>query len=515
VYAFIYAPPGPLSEPYVVLSAYVTDPEMAVTEIRGLVYKYEFICQGATCAIPVNTASAIWFRAYTNSGDFSTAVNAVIRIEQGPDGYHVRIENLSPITLFTDSCAEIWRVSNPSPGAWMGLPQSPNQLSTDKTLHYLAGQMIRTGVVDASTCPEGGLSQDAPNGCGIQIVQTEMIDWQNQFDFDLWLAGRDLGISPYLLKPLIEQETQFWPASSRFYTDEYGLSQINELGADVLLRWDLDFYKALCGSVISDCSKSYFRQSQGLQAMLRGATTSLVNADCLNCSAGVDVSKAQSSVQVIARVVRANCADVGYSLSSKGKTASYDDRWRYTLAAYHSGIGCLNDALSLLTPTTTEASWDQVAPLLQCPGAWQYVDTVWNLMNTFNQNLLQPTVTAATVLAPTPLPTSTPFATPTLPVSSALVRVHAFVDSNQNGVLDAGEGVSGVPVQLNLGDGRQLASQTTRGEALFDMSGYPVGLDINVVLPGLYRTYFFNLPQAGEVLVSFPFSEPPIPGILP
>jgi hypothetical protein len=120
------------------------------------------------------------------------------------------------------------------------LSNFPFQLNTRKTLHTLATQLILSGIVETNDCPAGGLSLslDWPTACGLERASTAMIAWQNQFDEHIWLASRDQGIPPKVLKTLIEIESQFWPGNSRFYIDEIGLGQINQLGLDVLLRQD-------------------------------------------------------------------------------------------------------------------------------------------------------------------------------------------------------------------------------------------------------------------------------------
>jgi hypothetical protein len=69
-----------------------------------------------------------------------------------------------------------------------------------------------------------------------------MIEWQNQYDDYMWLVSRDDGIPPKILKTLLEIESQFWPGNQRFYMDEIGLGQVNQLGMDVLLRRDPALY---------------------------------------------------------------------------------------------------------------------------------------------------------------------------------------------------------------------------------------------------------------------------------
>ncbi len=161
------------------------------------------------------------------SGKYSKAISVIAQVAQKNDGYYVQIQEMVPIrTPFTDYCSSVWETNANQTPSWAVLPKSPEQLNTNKQLFYLAGQMISSGVVNATGCPAGGMEDTSPNGCGMEAANNAMIAWQNQFDFDIWWSGFQYGIPPYMLKALIENESQFWPESSRYYLDEYGLAQI-------------------------------------------------------------------------------------------------------------------------------------------------------------------------------------------------------------------------------------------------------------------------------------------------
>ena len=110
----------------------------------------------------------------------------------------------------------------------------------------------------------------------------------------------------------------------------------------------------------------------------------------------------------------------------------------------------------------------------------------------------------------TPLPTSTPI------LSSAKVVLTAFIDANADGTPEPGEGLSGIPVQLRLPDGKMLSAVMQQdGTFTFDMSGFVAGTQITVSLPNLYRSYQFFLPESGAVPVMFSFAQPTLPGTQP
>ena len=53
------------------------------------------------------------------------------------------------------------------------------------------------------------------------------------------------------------------------------------------------------------------------------------------------------------------------------------------------------------------------------------------------------------------------------------------------------------------------------GVAIFDMSGFTPWIGINLSLPGLYRNERLQLPEQGQVVVTFRFEQPPLPTSIP
>jgi hypothetical protein len=47
------------------------------------------------------------------------------------------------------------------------------------------------------------------------------------------------------------------------------------------------------------------------------------------------------------------------------------------------------------------------------------------------------------------------------------------------------------------------------------MTGFPPGISVTVSLPGLYRSQTFDLPEQGEVTITFMFEQPPLPTTIP
>jgi len=187
-----------------------------------------------------------------------------------------------------------------------------------------------------------------------------------------------------LMKNLFAQESQFWPGVFRV-PYEYGLGQITDAGADSILLWNDAFFEQFCPLVLAEdtCAKGYLHMSAENQALLRGAVATQANADCPTCSAGIDLSNANFSVNLFAQTLQANCAQVGQTINtatqlSPGAVASYEDLWRFTVANYHAGPGCVSFAIYQAWQSTGKLTWDTVSPRFTepCKGVVPYVNKI-------------------------------------------------------------------------------------------------------------------------------------------
>jgi hypothetical protein len=509
--------------------------------IRGFINSEEFICTESPCLVYLQSSSRLVFRAYADTGESSDEVIASVSVVQVENGFVVTIDAVSQFTPFTDSCAATWKVRDEENATWDNFVQFPFELNTDKTLHFLTAKLILNGVVDANDCPAGGLSAglDWPTGCGLEKARGAMIAWQNQFDEYIWLASRDHGIPPKILKTLIGYESQFWPGNTRFYLDEFGLAQINQLGVDVLLRRDPTYYQKVCASVQLDCTRPYSGLEPSQQRLIRGAVVSSMDATCPTCEYGLDLDKAKQSIDLIARLLQANCqqmdsirkqavepdpdADaatataVVATIAAGGTTGTttYEDLWRFTLLAYHSGSSCFREAYVALRKGGGDVNWENLAGQLQCKGGESYVDGFMDNLFAFDSNLYEPGDVLADMAVPTIVPTRTPVPTPTVYVSSARIIVKVYVDRNANGTPDEGEWIDAMTVKVTVSNTQEITQRTQNGVAIFDMSGYTPNSGIDVSLPGLYRNQTFLLPEEGDVEVVFKFDQPVLPTSLP
>jgi len=542
LYAFIQAPRGLVARPYVILTAFASIPRTGSVFIRGFIDGMEFICEDTPCTVYLQPGSTRFvFRSYSATGEASEEVIASVRVSQVENGFLVTIDSVSQFTVFSDSCSRVWGLESEELVSWDDFVQFPYQLNTRKTLHYLATQLLLTGIVDATDCPAGGLSigLDWPTGCGLERASSKMIEWQNQYDDYIWLVSRDDGIPPKILKTLLEVESQFWPGNQRFYLDEIGLGQVNQLGMDVLLRRDSALYLRFCAAVLSDCTRPYASLEPVQQAMIRGAVVSSMDAACPTCENGLDLNKAKESVLLIGKLLEANCQQVDVILNQAvppdpdadaatataavatvaagGDTGntSYEDLWRFTLVSYHSGVSCFQEAVKATRRARLPITWENVSQELSCRGGANYVNGFMENLSSFDLYLYEPSDADASITQATIIPTRTPAPTPTVFVSSAQVRVQVFMDRNANNIPEEGEWIDAMTVLLTTSTNEQITQRTQEGVAIFDMSGYTPGIGIIVSLPGLYRSQSFELPEQGVLPVTFRFEQPALPTLLP
>lgn len=541
VYAFIRAPVGYVPRPYVVLTAFASIPQSKLAGFRGYIDSDEFVCAESPCIVYLDGSSRLVFRAFTTNGGSSAEIISSVSVTSDPQGYAVTIDSISQFTSFVDSCSLMWGVRDEENVNWDSFVQSPYELNTRKTLHTLATQLLVRGIVDASDCPAGGLnlSLDWPTACGLEKATGEMIEWQNQFDEYIWLSSRDYGVPPKIIKSLLEFESQFWPGNSRFYLDEFGLGQINQLGVDVLLRRDPTLYQKVCPGILSDCSRPYLSLEPFQQALIRGAVVNSVDAACPTCEYGIDLDRAKESVSLISSLLRANCRQVDDILKIPYKPdedvdaatatavvatvaaggarpgATYEDYWRFTLYTYHSGVSCFQETVKKTRDASLPVTWANFEKNMECRGGWDYVNGLMNNLFVFDRYLYQSIDTGRIQVAPTLIPTRTPIPTPTVYISTAVIKVQVYMDRNGNGAPDQDEWIDGMSVLLATSAGDQITLRTENGIVIFNMNGYRPGLGIDVSLPGLYRNEGFILPERGEIVLTFKFEQPALPTILP
>lgn len=384
--------------PTLVITGFEPLPNEEIIGIQGTYNDIPFICEGNRCEIPIRPTSVngalIEFWADSSFGDSSEHYTALIRaIETGikndseSSGWYVDIMSTRMVNAPLNTCAQTWESFPPlgGPPSWLDTPDASHLLATDEPYTFLAGQLIAQGIVDASQCPAGGLEENGyANTCGLETARPVVDEWQNLFDAQIITVSHKTGIPAQLIKNIFAIESQFWPGIFENGQKEFGFGQLTELGADAVLLWNPTFYNEFCPLVLNAevCAKGYAQLEEEDQATLRGAVASNASAVCEDCPQGIDLSRANSSIDLFAQTIQANCTQVGQIVTnltgqSPGAVASYEDLWRFTLSNYHGGPGCLQNALKEL-PQNKPMTWENISPLLdeECPGVVEYVEKV-------------------------------------------------------------------------------------------------------------------------------------------
>lgn len=374
-------------------------PNEEIIAVNGLYGGTPFSCAGDSCYIPLRVTTeegvTIEFWADSSYGDSSRVFTAQVRVldsgvsfAPGQSGYYVDVLSTQWTGVPIPSCTQTWSAFPPVnnlPG-WLSTPNNKALLATNGPYYYLAGRLIAQGVVNASHCPAGGLQ---PNGyadaCGLEAARPFVDEWQNQFDARIIAVAESTGVPGSILKNLFAQESQFWPGIFRV-PYEYGLGQITDQGADAVLLWNESFYEQFCPLVLSEdtCARGYLHLKPDEQALLRGAYAVQANADCADCPAGVDLTNTEFSIDLFAQTLQASCdqvAQIVYNATGEmpGKVASFEDLWRFTVANYHGGPGCLSYAIhTSWDANRTKLAWGDVATRFTaaCQGVVPYVDQI-------------------------------------------------------------------------------------------------------------------------------------------
>lgn len=427
--------------PSLLLEAQEPLPNEYVLAINGTLNGEPFSCAGEVCEIPLRATvlngSEVEFWADSSYGDSSEHYQAIVRVvdtgvteDPAQSGWYVDILSSQwrgdePIA----SCAKSWEAFPPigKTPLWLANPEKPKELASTEPYVYLAGRLIASDIVDAADCPGGGLQEDGwANACGLEKARQTVDQWQNRFDEQIIAAAQNNRIPSQLLKNLFAQESQFWPGSWRDAgIQEFGLGRMTEQGADTILLWNPAFYNQFCPLIFdaSTCQSTYSELKEDDQATLRGALILSINADCENCPSGIDLESANFSIDLFAHTLQANCDQTAQivSLTTKmtpGIVASYEDLWRFTLANYHAGPGCLLNAVQETWSRREPLSWSNVSANLE-PGCQTAIAFVHNIaqMDSSQTQFVGPTREPATTTTPSEQPTATPTPEVTTPPS--------------------------------------------------------------------------------------------------
>ena len=385
------------SVPAIVISGIEPLPNETITSIGGTYDGRNFDCDNTnTCKIPVSETPKdgvnVEFWSYSTYGDSSEVFTARVRVQKMDEGDPDRLYWYADVLSSqwqghnVATCSDAWNVFPPvgGPPVWLSTPKQSEDLSSDIPYTYLAYNLIMQGQVDARACPDGGVTAGSVNQCGLEASRPAVKAWQNQFDELILTTAQETGVPARLLKNLFARESQFWPGSFQ-NSDDAGLGQLTENGADTTLFWNTNFYEDFCPLVFEGdtCGAGYMHLEDDARTLLRHALVNSVNATCEECPLGLDLAQADYSVGVFAHSMIANCEQAGqvvknYSLRSPGQVASFEDLWKFTLVNYNAGGGCLADAVSKAFGNNPVLTWENVSPFLTgaCSGAVDYVNDI-------------------------------------------------------------------------------------------------------------------------------------------
>jgi len=363
--------------------------------LNGQIYD----CPGDVCEIPLRSTPLygvpVEFWADSSFGDSSPHFTAQVRVidsgvSPGGSGWYVDVLSSQWLGAPIASCAKVWQGFPPvgGPPDWLTTPETPALMETDIPYNYLAGRLIAQGLVDSSSCPGNGM---LPNGyadaCGLELAMPMVQEWQNQFDARIIEVANASGVPGQLIKNLFAQESQFWPGAFKD-PKEFGLGQLTDNGAETILLWNPTFFNQFCPLVLDSkaCQKGYIYLDEENQAILRGALAIQAKADCTGCPAGIDLSNVNFTIKLFAETLLANCeqvAQVVYNATGQipGEVSSYENLWRFTVANYHVGPGCLSYAMYTAWSAGAEMDWEHVSTYLTvpCKSVIPYVAAVTNL----------------------------------------------------------------------------------------------------------------------------------------
>jgi len=339
-------------------------PDQEIISISGSQGPHLFECPGDHCSLVIiptgSRGNEITIQATSTQSAAPTQSQILyIRYQPPADPELVDHEHGS-------AAQQIWgSFQDQQPVDWLG---SQAQASSEGFL-YLAGRLISTGLVDASSCPSHGLVDNGyASICGLELAWLHVLEYQNRIDGQINQAAAEQGIPGQLLKRLIAIESQFWPSHHINWgaAGETGLGQLTHNGADTLLMWDPELYEVICRPLFGpECDFIYSRLDSWQQAVLQNKIMT------------------DPRLEILARALVANAAQAGAIIRDltgerPGALMDHQDLWRAALVNYNAGSGCLRAGLRDMIQAGYYPSWGSLATSLEavCPGSTAYVERI-------------------------------------------------------------------------------------------------------------------------------------------
>lgn len=235
---------------------------------------------------------------------------------------------------------------------WLYVPSYPSELYTEMNYGYLAGQLILSGLVDASSCPNGGIgANDYANACGLAAAKSLSIYYQNLYDETIINSFRETGVPPVALKQLMRYESQFWPGEFGLH---YGVGHLTYYGAHTALNWSPYLRQVVCNTVYREgCG------SKPVDDLMIGTFLGMMSSRCPSCENGINEAKAKQSAYYLSHSLLAYCRQTTQVVANAtgrdpAEVVDYPMIWRLTLYNYNAGSNCLNKAIIGANPDDEE-----------------------------------------------------------------------------------------------------------------------------------------------------------------
>jgi len=261
---------------------------------------------------------------------------------------------------------------------WLYVPASPSELRTEVNYGYLAGQLIKNGYVDASSCPGGGLGiSEYANACGLAAAKPSVVEIQNMYDAAILEAFRSSGTPPVMLKQLMRYESQFWPG---VYGVHYGMGHVTYLGAYSALQWSPILQQVACTAAYGgDC------QQRPIDDLMVSTFMAMMNPSCPTCQYGIDEGKAVQSIEYLSYTLLAYCRQATQVVANAtGETpdlvVDYPMIWKLALYNYNVGPNCMYNAIgNAWEVTDKQVDWETFSSFISddyCKRGLDYVDSI-------------------------------------------------------------------------------------------------------------------------------------------
>jgi hypothetical protein len=356
--------------------------------LDGKPFSCDPICQ-VDLAPTNNNSLYLEFWATSSYGDSSILFSARVRVIAPDDSvnnsWYVDVLSSQWRGYPLAACSQTWNTFPPVGGVptWLSSPPTAETLATNIPYEYLAANLIKHGLADASNCIDGGLLENGfVSPCGLDMSLAAVKDWQNRFDGLIFNAANETGIPARLIKNIFGRESQFWPGQNSG-NPEAGLGQMTSGGADTIFLWNRPFYEQFCTSELETaiCLRGYPHLNANQKEKLRNALVTSVNAFCPDCSMGIDLNITEKSVSVFAETMLASCSQTGMVVdlnNIRNSSVAYEDLWRFTLVNYNAGPGCLGLAVNETSSDGETLDWQHVSLHLTpaCQGAINYVTDI-------------------------------------------------------------------------------------------------------------------------------------------